>query len=150
MTVAGPLRGPKGTEGGGFAAAHLPGAPRSVRGRPSGLQGAAHRAGARQPCGLPWTPETAAAPGARKSGQAQACPRAARGAHNPAVAGVREHPNPQGPDELAFDTHKEENLRYRGQTLESVKHHLKPNRQRSVGPRQAMHSHVLSRLMLDT
>ena len=57
--------------------------------------------------GAPWTPETAAAPGARKSGQAQACPRAARGAHNPAVAGVREHPNPQGPDELAFDSHKE-------------------------------------------
>ena len=28
-------------------------------------------------------PETAAAPGARKSGQAQACPRAARGAQTP-------------------------------------------------------------------
>jgi hypothetical protein len=38
---------------------------------------------ARQPCGLPWTPETTAAPGARKSGQAQACPRAARGAQTP-------------------------------------------------------------------
>jgi hypothetical protein len=51
------------------------------------------------------------------------------------VADVREHPNPQGTDELASGTHKEENLRYRSQTLESVKHHLKPNRQRSVGHR---------------
>jgi hypothetical protein len=42
---------------------------RGLRGRPSGLQSAAHRAGARQPCGLPWTPETTAAPGTRKSGQ---------------------------------------------------------------------------------
>jgi len=31
--------------------------------------------GARQPCGLPWTPETSAAPGVRKSGQAQGLPR---------------------------------------------------------------------------
>jgi tetratricopeptide (TPR) repeat protein len=37
--------------------------------------------------------------------------------------------------DLAFDTHKEENHRYRRRTLESVKHHLRPNRQRSVGPR---------------
>jgi hypothetical protein len=59
--------------------------------------------------------------------------RAAR--KTPAVADVREHPNPQRTDELASGTHKEENLRYRSQTLESVKHHLKPNRQRSVGPR---------------
>jgi hypothetical protein len=44
---------------------------------------------ARQPCGLPWTPETAAAPGARKSGQAQACPRAARGAQTPRWRGAR-------------------------------------------------------------
>ena len=82
-----PLRGPRSPEGGGFAAAHLQGAPRRVRGRPSGLQGAAHRAGARQPCGLPWTPETTAAPGARKSGQAQTCPRAARGAQTPGDGG---------------------------------------------------------------
>ena len=63
----GPLRGPKSMEGGGFAAAHLQGAPRRLRGRSSGLQGAAHRAGARQPCGLPWTPETSAAPGVSSS-----------------------------------------------------------------------------------
>jgi len=74
-------------------------------------------------------------PWGQEERQAQACPRAARGAQNPAVADVREHPNPQGTDELASGTHKEENLRYRSQTLESVKHHLKPNRQRSVGPR---------------
>ena len=74
-------------------------------------------------------------PWGQEERQAQACPRAARGAQNPAVAGVREHPNQQGTDELASGTHKEENLRYRSQTLESVKHHLKPNRQRSVGPR---------------
>ena len=61
-------------------------------------------------------------------------PRCARRA-KPAVADMREHPNPQGTDELASGTHKEENLRHRSQTLESVKHHLKPNRQRSVGPR---------------
>ena len=75
-------------------------------------------------------------PWGQEERQAQACPRAARGAQNPAVADVREHPNPQGTDELASGTHKEENLRYRSQTLENVKHHLKPNRQRSVGPRQ--------------
>ena len=41
MSAAGPLRGPVGTrEGGGFAAAHLRGAPRRLRGRSSGLKGA--------------------------------------------------------------------------------------------------------------
>ena len=82
MSAAGPLRGATRPEGGGFAAAVFPGSPRRVRGRSSGLKGAAHRAGARQPCGLPWTPETSAAPGGRKSGQARACP-AARGAQPP-------------------------------------------------------------------
>jgi hypothetical protein len=38
-----------GLYGGGFAAAHLRDAPRRLRGRSSGLQGAAYRAGARQP-----------------------------------------------------------------------------------------------------
>ena len=42
---------------------------------------------------LGMTPETAAAPGSRKSGQAQACPRAARGAQNPWVAGRKSRPN---------------------------------------------------------
>ena len=40
MTAASPLRGPESIEGGGFAAAHLRGAPRRLRGRSSGLQGA--------------------------------------------------------------------------------------------------------------
>ena len=42
---------------------------------------------ARQPCGLPWTPETSAAPGVRNSGQAQGLPLARRAARRPAVAG---------------------------------------------------------------
>ena len=73
--------GPKSIEGGGFAAAHFrarracygaaPPAPRALRvSSGNGLR-------------PPLTPETAAAPGARKSGQAQACPRAARGAQTP-------------------------------------------------------------------
>ena len=78
MTMTSPLRGPKSPEGGGFAAAHplarragygaAPPAPRLLRiACGDGLRPAL-------------TPETTAAPGARKSGQAQACPRAARGA----------------------------------------------------------------------
>jgi len=46
----------------------------------------------RQPRGLPLTPETTAAPGTGKSGQAQACPRATRGTQTPAVAGHRTPP----------------------------------------------------------
>ena len=48
-----PLREPKSTEGGGFAAAHFPGAPRRLRGRPSGPKGAAHRAARDSPAGCP-------------------------------------------------------------------------------------------------
>ena len=75
-----PLRGPRSKEGGGFAAAHLRARRACYGGRPSGLQDAAHRASARQPCGLPWTPETTAAPAARKSGRPRPAPalRAAR------------------------------------------------------------------------
>ena len=79
--MASPLREPKNTEGGGFAAAHFlarracygaaPPAPRLLR--------IACGDGLRPVL----TPETTAAPGARKSGQAQACPRAARGAQTP-------------------------------------------------------------------
>ena len=80
-----------------------------LRGRSSGLQGAAHRAGARQPCGLPWTPETSAAPGVRKSGQARACPppRAARG---PRRGGRLRYPDAREQSEQAFDkTEEKEN-----------------------------------------
>src|SRR6266496_1084979 len=65
---------------------------------------------ARQPCGLPLTPETTAAPGTRNGGQAQACPRAARGVQTPAVAGHSSKPNARETDELAFDTHKERKI----------------------------------------
>src|SRR6185369_555622 len=71
---------------------------------------------------------------------AQACPRAARGAQTPQWRTRASTRTLRGADELAFDTDKEENLSYRSQTLESVKHHLKPNRQRSVGPRHRMAS----------
>ena len=74
--------------------------------RPSGPKGAAHRA-ARAALRLPLTPETTAAPGTRKSGQAQACPRDARGAQTPRRTGMRKHPDPEGNDELAFDTQKD-------------------------------------------
>jgi hypothetical protein len=96
MTLTSPLRGPGSPEGGGFAAAHLPGAPRRVRGRPSGLQGAAHRAARDSPSGAaldpgdrcgPWGQEERAGPGLP--------PRCARRA-NPAVADAREHPDHAG------------------------------------------------------
>ena len=107
MSAAAPLRGATRPEGGGFAATVFPGSPRRVRGRSSGLKGAAHRAGARQPCGLPWTPETSAAPGGRKSGQARACPRRARRA-TPRGGGRTRAPRTPGKQiELAFDTQKE-------------------------------------------
>ena len=61
---------------------------------------------ARQPCGLPLTPETTAAPGARKSGQAQACP-ALRAARKPRGGGAQEQAGRQDTTELAFDSHKE-------------------------------------------
>jgi hypothetical protein len=54
------------------------GAPRRIRGRPSGLKGANASRCARQPCGPPLTPETTAAPRARKGGQAGPAPRCAR------------------------------------------------------------------------
>jgi len=147
MTLTSPLRGP-GSPGGGFAAADPSGAAQGT-GPPLRPPGCCASRCARQPCGLPRTPETAAAPGARKSGQAQACPRAARGAQTPQWRTRASTRTLRGADELAFDTDKEENLSYRSQTLESVKHHLKPNRQRSVGPRH-QGTIVLSRLMLAT
>src|SRR5215470_6703755 len=54
-------------------------------------------------CG-PWGQEERAGPGLP--------PRCARRA-NPAMAGTRKHLEGKETDELAFDTHKEENLRYR-------------------------------------
>ena len=75
-------------------------------GPPLRPQGCSASRCARQPCGLPLTPETAAAPGARKSGQAQACPpRCARRA-NPLGGGAQEQAGRQDTGELAFDSHK--------------------------------------------
>ncbi len=106
MTMTSPLRGPKSPEGGGFAAAHLLARRAGYGAAPPASRVLTHRAGARQPCGLPWTPETTAAPGARESGQAQACPRAARGAQTPGGGGPQEPAERQDTDELAFDSQK--------------------------------------------
>ena len=90
--MASPLREPKSTEGGGFAAAHFL-ARRAGYGAALRPQGCCASRCARQPCGLPLTPETTAAPGARKSGQAQACPRAARGAQTRRRGAYRSKPD---------------------------------------------------------
>ena len=92
MTLASPLRGPKSSEGGGFAAAHPSGTPRMLRGRPPAprvlriaLRATALRA-ALDPgdrCG-PWEQEKRAGPGPP--------PLCARHA-NPAVAGHGSKPN---------------------------------------------------------
>jgi hypothetical protein len=99
-----PLRGPESPEGGGFAAAHLlarragygaaPPAPRLLRiACGDGLRPAL-------------TPETTAAPGARKSGQAWACPGGAR-RETPCSGGPQDHAERQDTAELAFDSQKE-------------------------------------------
>ena len=104
--MASPLRGTESTEGGGFAAAHLPArragygaappAPRVLR---IALRATALRA-ALDPgdhCG-PWGQEQRAGPGLP--------PRRARRA-NPAVAGHTGYPGRQETGELAFDSRKE-------------------------------------------
>jgi hypothetical protein len=100
MTMASPLRGPKSPEGGGFAAAHLP-----ARRAGYGAAPPAPRL-LRIACGdglrPVLTPETTAVPGARKSGQAQACPRATRGAQTRRGG----HPDAGQAHELAFDSQK--------------------------------------------
>jgi hypothetical protein len=75
-----PLRGPKSPEGGGFAAAHPSDAPRRVRGRPSGPQGAPHRAARDSPSGAALDPGGHCGPWDQEKRQAKACPRATRGA----------------------------------------------------------------------
>ena len=114
MTMTSPLRGPKSPEGGGFAAAHLlarrtgygaaPPAPRLLR--------IACGDGLRPVL----TPETTAAPGATKSGQAQACPRAARGAQ-PRRGG---HPDAGQAHELAFDS-QEKRENYKPRVVSRIK-----------------------------
>src|SRR5690349_7056402 len=124
MTMTSPLRGPKSAEGGGFAAAHLPGTPRRVRGRPSGPKAAAHRL-RRRPAGCPGPRRPLRPLGPGEAGRPRPAP-ALRAARNPPRwRAYASHPDPKETDELAFDTRKEENLRYHSRTLESVKHHLK-------------------------
>jgi hypothetical protein len=89
VTAAGACCAGKNKEGGGCAAAHCPDAPRRLRGRPSGVQGAAHRADARRPAAA-LDPGASAAPGGRKSGQARACP-AGRAAQDPAPSDASEN-----------------------------------------------------------
>ena len=99
MTTTSPLRRPKSPEGGGFATAHFPArrarygaAPPAPRVRRIALRSTALRAAL--------DPGDHYAPGARKTGQAQTCPRDARGAQprrgrapgrrgNPGLSAVR-------------------------------------------------------------
>ena len=107
MTATSPLRGTENIEGGGFAAAHFPGAPRMLRGRPSGLKGAAHRAARDSPSGAaldpgdhygPWEQEERAGPG---------LPPPLRAARKPGGGGPQEpEPDARETAELAFDSHK--------------------------------------------
>ena len=130
--MASPLRGPASTEGGGFAAAHsracragYGAAPRASRVLRIALRATALRA-APDPGDHygPWDQEQRAGPGLPPQLARHANPR------------QRAYSELERTDELAFDTQKAENYRYRSQTLETVKHHLKPDRQRSAGPRQ--------------
>ena len=122
MTAASPLRGPKSIEGGGCAAAHLRGAPRKATGpllRPPGRCAFPAEMAFRPP----WTPETSAAPGARKSGQAQACPWP--GARRAGSRGGQQYPDASERSELAFDnTTRRKNYTNPGQVTSSQQSHL--------------------------
>jgi hypothetical protein len=78
------------------AAAHLR-ARRARYGAALRPQGCSASRCARQPCGLPLTPETTAAPGTRNSGQAQACPTMRAAPQTLVAAGVDEHPGHDRP-----------------------------------------------------
>jgi hypothetical protein len=89
VTAAGPAaRARQEREGGGCAAADFPGAPRRLRGRPSGVKGACASRCARRPAAA-LDPGASAAPEAGKSGQAKACP-AGRTAQSRLPAGASE------------------------------------------------------------
>ena len=83
----------QGPEPGGFASSgFITGVTLIVKRLAAGLNGVALCA--RQPCGLPLTPATTAAPGSRNSGQAQACP-ATREARKTRDGGARALPRRQ-------------------------------------------------------
>jgi len=86
MTTTSPLRGPKGSEWGGFAAAHLL-VRRACYGATLRRQGcfriAMRATCARQPCGLPFYPGDHCGPlGAGRAGRPRPAP-AMRAARNP-------------------------------------------------------------------
>ena len=136
MTMASPLRGTESPEGGrlrrrspsrrgraGYGAAPPASSVLRIALRATALRAALDPG---DHCG-PWEQEQRAGPGlppTRAATQTRRWP------------GMCKPPNPEETDELASGTQKAENHRYHSQALESVKHHLKPNRQRSVGPRQ--------------
>jgi hypothetical protein len=105
MTTASPLRGPKAQKEAASPPLIFRHAAQAT-GPPLRPQGCSASRCARQPCGLPLTPETTAAPGTRKSGQAQACPRDPRGAQPLRWRATGASRTP-GHRELAFDSHKE-------------------------------------------
>ena len=87
MTAASPLTRAGTKEGGGFAAAHLRGAPRRLRGRSSGLKGASRFLRKWPPATLdpgdlggPWRQETRSGPGLPRPGARRASPVAAAAA----------------------------------------------------------------------
>ena len=70
-------------KGGGFAAAHRPARRAGYRAAPPASRVLRIALARDSPGGLPWTPETSAALGSRKSGQAQGLPGQARGRQSP-------------------------------------------------------------------
>jgi hypothetical protein len=80
VTAPGPLRGPgKKQEGGGCAATDSQGAPRTLRGRPSGVKGAAHRCATA--CGRPGH-RSLYGPWRQEEWAGQGLPRRMRGARD--------------------------------------------------------------------
>jgi len=183
-------------KGGGFAAAQPPGAPRRLRGRPSGPKGAPHRAARDSPSGAaldpgdhcdPWDQEERAGPGLPPRCARRATPpwrstgrylpsrpssRRSRGKCPSAIRTVagwsagsffishlpnrlhlidklrrnRSHFGEDIPLIVKRGRHHQRSAcrsRYCSQTPETVNHHLKPFRQRSVGTRYHGNPHRL-------
>jgi len=137
VNATSPLRGPKEHRRRRLRPRSFPSTPRRIRGRPSGPKGAPHRAARDSPSGPaldpgdhcgPWGRQERAGPGLPRQRPARKPPAAA--ARAPRTRGKQTNWRPV--------TQKAENNRYPSQALESVKHHLKPNRQRSVGPRHRL------------
>jgi hypothetical protein len=99
MTAASPLRGPNAMEGGGFAAAHLPGAPRRLRGRSSGLQGASRFLRKWPPATL--DPGDLGGPWRQEKRSGQGLPLASRAARGPRRGGRLRYPDAREQSELA-------------------------------------------------